>query len=210
GLGFQRVIILLGQDLMVKSKIEWWWSFIGLTLSLVVSVLSSWRAAAIAVRMYTPSMVKKIKTSREEKKRREEEIFRIFQGKEVSMPIRLLPVEVDFFTSYAIAYLSRIGLGLADRVEDVSEMKPKRLDDGSLHKGVCFKYLNMIKGQWIGTENKILCIQDPGKDFFRVSLTYEPTVPGIPESVVRRVVEIVKDICYSWIKEKDNIVIGFK
>jgi len=210
GLGFQRVIVLFGQDLMVKSKIEWWWSFIGLALSLVVSVLSSWRAAAVAVKIYTPSMVRKVKTSKEEKKSREEGIFRIFQGREISMPIRLLPVEVDFFTGYVITHLSGMKFGFADRVEDLEEMKPQQLKDGSIQKGVYFKYLNMIKGQLLGTKNKVLCIQDPGKDFFRVSLIYEPTVPGIPEAVVRRVTEIIKDICYSWVKEKDKIVIGFK
>ncbi|MEM2941151.1 MAG: FtsX-like permease family protein [Thermoproteota archaeon] len=210
GLGFQRVIVLFGQDLMVKSKIEWWWSFIGLALSLLVSVLSSWRAAAVAVKIYTPSMVRKVKTGKEEKKIREEEIFRIFQGREVSMPIRLHPVEVDFFTGYVITRLSEMKFGFADRVEDLEEMKPQQFKDGSVHKGVHFKYLNMIKGQLLGTKNRVLCIQDPGKDFFRVSLVYEPTVPGIPEAVVKRVVEIIKDICYSWVKEKDRIVVGFK
>jgi len=209
GLGFQRLIVLLGQDLMVKSKIEWWWSFIGLTLSIVVSILSSWRAVAIAVRMHTPSMVRKIKTSREEKKAREEKIFRIFQGREISMPVRLQPVVVDFVISYAITYLSQMRFGCADRIEDLREMKPQTFEDGKVQKGVCFKYLNMIKGQLMGTENKIICIQDSGGDF-RVSLVYEPTIPGIPEAIVNRVKGIVKDMCYSWIKEKDKIVVGFK
>lgn len=210
GLGFQRVIVLFGQDLMVRSKIKWWWSFIGLALSLVVSVVSSWRAAAVAVRIYTLSMVRKIKTGQKEKENREKAIFRVFQGREISMPIRLLQVEVDFFTSYVISRLSEMKFGFADRVEDLEDIKPQQLKDGGMQKGVYFKYLNMIKGTPLGTKNKVLCIQDPGKDFFRVSLIYEPIIPGIPEAVVKRVVEIMKDICYSWVKEKDKIVVGFK
>jgi ABC-type lipoprotein release transport system permease subunit len=210
GLGFQRLIVLFGQDLMVRSKIEWWWSFIGLALSIAVSVLSSSRAAAIAVRTYTPSMVKRVKVAQEEKEKRKEEMFKVFQAREVSMPVRLHPVEVDFFTSYIISRLSEMRSGLVERVEDLEEMAPEQLKGGGTQKGVAFKYLNVSRGRALGTNNKILCIQDPGKDYFRVSLLYEPTMPGVPESLVDRTVEIVKDICYSWVKEKDKIVVGFR
>ncbi|MEM2921143.1 MAG: FtsX-like permease family protein [Candidatus Bathyarchaeia archaeon] len=210
GLGFQRLIVLFGQDLMVRSKIEWWWSFIGLALSIAVSVLSSSRAAAIAVRTYTPSMVKRVKVAQEEKEKRKEEMFKVFQAREVSLPVRLHPVEVDFFTSYVISRLSEMKSGIVEKVEDLEEMMPEKLKEGGTQKGVSFKYLSISRGKPMGTSNKILCIQDFGKDYFRVSLLYEPTMPGVPESLVERTIEIVKDVCYSWVKEKDKIVVGFR
>jgi len=61
GLGFYRVMVLFGQELMVREKLEWWWSAIGFAIALAASVLSSIRPAALAVSTYTPSKVKKVK-----------------------------------------------------------------------------------------------------------------------------------------------------
>ncbi|MGQ9691365.1 MAG: FtsX-like permease family protein [Thermoproteota archaeon] len=210
GLGFQRAIALLGQNLTVRSKIEWWWSVIGLLLSLGVSVLASFRAASLAIKTYTPSMVKRIKVSMKEKERRKAEVYRIFQAREVSMPVRLQPVEVDFFTSYVHSYLSGFRSGIIEKVENVEEAPLLDLEDGSQKKEIKFTYFNLSRGKAIGTRNKILLIRDAGRERFRVSFSYEPIEPGIHEEITDRAVEMMKDICYSWVKEKDKYVVGFR
>jgi hypothetical protein len=210
GLAFQRGMALFGQDLMVRSKIEWWWSVIGLLFSIAVSVLASFRAASLAIRIYTPSMIKRIKFSQKEKEQRKAEVFRIFQAREISMPVRLQPVEVDFFISYVISHLSSFRSGIVEKIEEIEETPLINLENGGGQKELKFRYLNLSKGRPIGIKNKIIFIRDPGKDYFRISLFYEPDKPGIPEDVTERGVGIVKDLCYSWIKDKDKYVVGFK
>ena len=67
GLGFYRITTLFGAHIMVREKLEWWWSVVGLAIAIIASVLSAVRPAALAVKMYTPSAVGKLKRTPEER-----------------------------------------------------------------------------------------------------------------------------------------------
>jgi len=67
GLGFYRIIVLLNQDLMVREKLEWWWSAIGFAIAIAASVMSAIRPAILAVNTYTPSKIRKHRLSEEKR-----------------------------------------------------------------------------------------------------------------------------------------------
>ena len=114
GLGFYRIINLFGQNLMVREKLEWWWSAIGFALAIIASVLSAIRPAALAISTYTPSKIKRIKRSEEEMKAREEEIFRVYQAREMSMPLKVASSEILIFVSFFLDKLNSLKSGYVE------------------------------------------------------------------------------------------------
>ncbi len=205
GLSFQRLMVILGRDIMVKPKIEWWWSFIGLGLSLVVSVISSLRPAITAVETYTPSMVKRIKLSGEERQVRRAEVFKTFVGREVGMPIRVLEPELELFTSYVIERLKDLSLGVIERVEDI-ELSPLTESEGKRRISIKFKHMMVDVAEPYGTSNELLCTKGKEEEYYRVSLRYAPIKPGIPEAWADRTIDTIHDISISWVKYRIKTV----
>lgn len=206
GLGFYRIMTVFGQDLMVREKLEWWWSALGFALAIVISVLSAVRPAAMAVSAYTPSKIKRVKRTEEEIKKRREEIFKVYQARELSMPIKVLAVEKEFFVSYFLDRLDELRSGYAERVEgveDISEIEDAR---GNLIKTIKFAYYFGPPEHKRGTKNALTLIKSPGEEYYRVKLTSEPASPGMPESAMDRTVDFVHEILMRWVKDKKRIM----
>jgi hypothetical protein len=206
GLGFYRIMNLLGQNLMVREKLEWWWSAIGFALAMAASVLSSLRPAALAVSTYTPSKIKRIKRSQEEIKAREEEIFRVFQARELSMPIKVALNEVLFFTSFCLDRLRDLKLGIIERAENIEETPEIENVKGELVRKINFEYVLSVSGQERRTKNSLVLTKSPDEDYYRVSLVSEPAVLGLPESTIERTVDLVHKIIMDWAKDKESII----
>ncbi len=208
GLGFYRIMNLLGQNLMVREKLEWWWSAIGFALALTASVLSSLRPAALAVSTYTPSKIRRIKRSEEEVKAREEEIFKVYQARELSMPVKVSLNEILFFISFCLDRLSDLRSGLIERIEKIEEAPEIENVKSELIKRINFEYVISVSGQEQRTKNTLVLIKSPDEDYYRVRLISEPAVPGLPESVIERTVELVHKIVMDWTREKETIISG--
>jgi len=208
GLGFYRIMNLLGQNLMVREKLEWWWSAIGFALALTASVLSSLRPAALAVSTYTPSKIRRIKRSEEEVKAREEEIFKVYQARELSMPVKVSLNEILFFISFCLDRLGDLRSGLIERIEKIEESPEIENVKGELIKRINFEYVISVSGQEQRTKNTLVLIKSPDEDYYRVRLISEPAVPGLPESVIERTVELVHKIVMDWTREKETIISG--
>ena len=208
GLGFYRIMNLFGQNLMIREKLEWWWSAIGFAIAMTASVLSSIRPATLAISTYTPSKIRKIKHPEKEVKVREEEIFKIYQARELSMPVKVKSNEVLFFISFCLDRLSDLRTGFIERVENLEETPEIEDVRGNLSRTIKFDYVFIISDQKRRTKNTLLLTKSPKEDYYRVRLISEPAVPGLPESAIDRTTELVHKIVLDWVKERERIVTG--
>ncbi|MEM2702424.1 MAG: FtsX-like permease family protein, partial [Candidatus Bathyarchaeia archaeon] len=206
GLSFYRIMNFFGHDLMVREKLEWWWSAIGFALAILISVLSATRPAVMAVSAYTPSKIKKVKRTEEEKKKRKEEIFRVYQARELSMPIKVLVSEKVFFVNYFLDRLNDLKSGYTERVENIENILETENIRGELVEAIKFVYLFGPPENRRGTKNTLTLIKSPGEEYYRVRLSSEPASPGMPETAVERTIDFVQDILISWAKDKRRII----
>ena len=202
GLGFSRTMVLFGQELMVREKLEWWWSAAGFALAMVASVVSSIRPAALAVSTYTPSMVKKVKRTEKQEKARREEIFKVYQGRQMSMPVKVLTAEKEFFISFFLDRLHELREGFVERVENVVQTQETEDVKGELVLAINFDYAFGATGRERGTKNSLIMAKSPNEDYYRVRLVSEPAVKGLPETVIERTIDLVHETCLLWAKDK--------
>ncbi|RLI34630.1 hypothetical protein DRO55_06255 [Candidatus Bathyarchaeota archaeon] len=206
GLGFYRVMAVFGQSLMVREKLEWWWSAIGFAVALIVSILSAIRPAMLAVKMYTPSMVRKIKLSEKEMKIRREQIFKVYQAKELSMPVKVQIGEFPFFIGFFLNRLRELETGIYERVENIEELSEVENVKGERIKTINFSYYVMVSGSKRGTKNKLIAIKSPDEDYYRVKLSCSPAEPGTPETMIDRTIDFVHGIMMEWARNKKRIM----
>ncbi len=202
GLGFSRTMVLFGQELMVREKLEWWWSAAGFALAMAASVVSSLRPAALAVSTYTPSMVKKVKRTEKQAKVRREEIFKVYQGRQMSMPVKVLTAEKEFFISFLLDRLHELKDGFVERVDNVVQVPETEDVKGELVLAVEFDYSFGATGRERGTKNSLILTKSPNEDYYRVRLVCEPAVKGLPETVIERTIDLIHETCLMWAKDK--------
>ena len=206
GLGFYRIMIFFGQDLMVREKLEWWWSALGFALAILISVLSAMRPATMAVRAYTPSRIKRVRMLKEEMKKRREEIFKVYEAREVSMPVKVLTNEIEFFVGYFLDRLNDLRSGYMERTEEIEETPEMESVRGELIKTIKFNYYFGEPEKRIGTKNTLILVKSPDEEYYRIKLKSDPVTPGIPESAVDRTISFVHDILVTWIRDKKRIM----
>ncbi|MCX8171112.1 MAG: FtsX-like permease family protein [Candidatus Bathyarchaeota archaeon] len=206
GLSFYRIMMFFGHDLMVREKLEWWWSALGFALAILISVLSAMRPAAMAVSAYTPSKIKRVKRPEEEEKKRREEIFRVYQTRELSMPIKVLINEKEFFIGYFLSCLGDLRYGYVEKVENIEDLPEIESTKGEITKTIKFTYLFGPPENKRGTNNALTLVKRADEEYYRVKLISEPISPGMPESALERTVDFVHEILMRWIKDKRRIM----
>ena len=206
GLGFYRIMVLFGQELMVREKLDWWWSAIAFAIAILASVLSAIRPAALAVSTYTPSKVKRIKISEEEAKVRKEEIFKAYQARELSMPVKVKLNEKEFFLGLFLDRLDELKTGYLERVENIEDIPEIENVKGELIKAIKFDYRFEAFGQERRTRNSLMLTKSPKEDSYRVKLVSKPAVLGTPESAIDRTIDFVHEIVLHWAKDRERII----
>jgi len=206
GLGFYRIIVLFGQELMVREKLEWWWSAIGFAIAIIASVLSAIRPAALAVSTYTPSKIKKLKLSEKEAEARREEIFKVYQAKEISMPVKVKTNEIEFFVGFVLNHFNELKTGYIERVDNFEEMPETKNIKGELVRSIKFDYRFETSGRERKTRNTLILTKHPKEDYYRVRLVSEPAIPGMPEDAIDRTVDFIHDLMLNWAKNKERII----
>jgi len=206
GLGFYRVMVFFGQDLMVREKLEWWWSAIGFGIALAASVLSAVRPAALAVSTYTPSKIKRMKIPTEEEAIRKERIFKAYQARELTMPVKIMLNEKEFFLGLVLDRLSELKTGHVERIESIEDMPEIENVRGVLIKTIRFNYRFVYMNEVRKTRNSLILARDPKEDYYRVKLVSEPAVLGMPESAIDRTIDFIHDIALYWAKHKERLI----
>ena len=206
GLGFYRIMVLLQQDLMVREKIEWYWSAIAFAIAIIASILSAVRPAYLAISTYTPSKIKRLKLPEREAKERREKIFKVYQARELSMPVKVKTNEIEFFVSYVLSSLNDLRIGYVERIENIEETPEIENIKKELVRSIKFDYYFQVAGGRRGTKNTLIMTKHPQEDYYRVKLICEPTSPGMPESVIERTVDLIFDMMMYWVKNKERII----
>jgi len=205
GLGFYRIMSLFGQSLMVREKLEWWWSAIGFILAIVASVLSAARPAMIAVRKYTPAMIRKIKLPEKERRMRERELFKAYYAKKVTMPLKVHESEAPFFFGYVVSQVRDLKTRVTEKAEEVQETE-KITPSGGKVKEIRFNYVYVEAGKRMETKNQLICIKSPEEDAYRIKLVCGPAEPGTPEEFIDKTIDVVRGILMNWLKERETIM----
>jgi len=206
GLGFYRVMSIFGSGVIVREKIEWWWSVLGLAFAVIASVLSTLRPALLAVKMYTPSKVRKIKTTEEEKQIRKDEILKFYQARGVTMPLKVNEKDAIFFFNFLYDRLQALQTGLYERIDNLQEMPEMQTSKGQITKCYTFTYAAASKGQKVEIKNEIRCSKDPNEDYYRVQLISNLENMEVREEQIQRIAEIIRDLCLDWAKSRSKIV----
>jgi len=209
GLGTYRLMPLLGPSgqIGVREKLEWYWSVIGVGIALLVAVLSALRPAVRAAMMGMPSRVKRVKLIEKERVEREKELFKVYLGREYSMPIRVHEREEPFFFSFFTDRLEEFAKHYYERVEDITTDE-RMMVDGTLVKKIGFTYAFVEEGAEYSTVNELVARKKPKTDYYSLSLTSKPKVPGIPERAVEITISTIRDILLDWNKRKKQIMYG--
>ena len=201
GMGTYRLMILFNVDLAVKQKLEWYWSAIGVLISVGVSILSAVRPALRAAMKATPSTVKRIKLSEKERIKREEEIWKVYDTQEILLPVRIQERDALIFFSYFSSRLHDLRTGFIERIKDYSETD-EETPEGALRKHIKFTY---VYGD-LETINELTARKRPTDGYYTLSLLCKPKVPGIPRTFIERTIHFVRGILAEWEEERPRII----
>ncbi|MCS7119617.1 MAG: FtsX-like permease family protein [Nitrososphaerota archaeon] len=204
GLGFYRIMLLTGTGIEVREKVEWYWSAICLCLAVLACVLSTLRPALLAIKMYTPSMVRKAKISEEEKETRMEEIFKVYQERSMSMPVKVKEAEILIFTTFIKSRMEEMRSGIYERIEDVVDEPEVQTPTGRVVRKVKFRY--NCPQENLKINNELVCSKDKGEDKYRVHLVLNTDRIEISEKWIYRITDLIRDILMEWVQNKDKIL----
>ena len=190
-------------NLAVRAKLEWYWSIIMIAIAVIVSMIASFKPAARAAMMYTPSRVMRHKIEKEEERvKREERIMVTYTGKSYGLG-KVVADEAPIFFSYLYTQLSDLRSGLTERIEHLEELEEEELADGTLIKRFRFRYVFRTDGELLETENEIVCSKRPKDKHYRVELSTRPSVTReLPMQYLDRVAETVLDIIKNWERDR--------
>lgn len=205
GLSTYRLMSLFSIDIVVRQKLEWYWSVIGVLLSVGAAVLSAVRPATKATMKVTPSLVKKIKLSEKERARREEEIWRVYQTQRITLPVRIEEREMTFFSSFLSTRMREMERGIYEKVKDYSESEVKT-PEGNLIRHFNFNYVFFKEPEELVMVNKLTAVKKSGSKYYFLTLESKPKKPGVPGTYLDRIVKVIRDLLDKWEKEKERIL----
>jgi len=194
-------------NLLVREKLEWYWSIIAIFISVLVAMIASFKPALKAAMMYTPSRVRRIKATEAEKLKREEKILVTYVGKRYLLSAKIKEDEAIIFFSFIYSRLKDMESGYTERVEDLQEYDEEELPDGTLVKRFTFKCVLLVEGERVVIDNDLRCTKSPREKFYRVELYAKPHgEKEIPLRYLDRVASMVNDILKSWEEEKKRLL----
>ncbi len=195
--------------IVVREKLEWYWSIIAITISVLVSMISAFKPALHAAFLYSPTIVKKYKIEEEEREKREELFLRTTTGKSVGIPVRIFEYEAPIFFSYFYTRLKDLSTGYTERTEQVEELPEEEYPDGKRVKRFKFKYIFLVAGGKYELDCETVLTKLPKADYYTIELTSTPAHGmQIPLKYLDRVALVVSDICKEWLREKKRLLGG--
>ncbi|RLF05930.1 MAG: hypothetical protein DRK00_03080 [Thermoprotei archaeon] len=196
-----------GQNLLVREKLEWYWSYVAIALAVVVAILGAIKPSMDAAYMFAPTEVKKIKV--EEKReliKREERYLRTAAMKTFSIPGEIEASEGEIAFSYIYSKLSDLSYGELERVEELEEHPMEERPDGTRIKRFTFKYVSTTEeGGKASIECELRFVLSPGSDNYRIELDTKP-VGQAPISHMDYAADLVKRIVGDWMRERERLL----
>jgi|GEM_PF-856528 len=199
--------ILGVQPLIVRAKLEWYWSIIMILLSILVSMIASFKPALDAAFLYSPTKVKKLKIEEKERERREEVYLKTYAEKTIGLPIKVEESIAPIFFSFIYTRLKDLMLGYIEKVEDLEELEEEEYPDGRRVKRFVFKYVFKVDDKRIVTNNELIISKMPKNNYYTADLVVKPSIgKELPVKYIDRTASILKDIVKDWEREKTYIV----
>ena len=187
---------------VVREKLEWYWSVIGVTLSILISMLSSFRPALSAAYKVSPTILKKAKVAEEEKVEREEKFLVTYTSKTIGMPIRVHEDEAVVFYSYLYTKLKDLEGGVIERIEDLEELEEEEYPDGRRVKRFKFKYVSDTAKGKVVIDCELIMTKMPKTDYYTVELVAKPKEEEVSIVYIDQAAGVIKDVVMGWLKER--------
>ncbi|HDD63568.1 MAG: hypothetical protein DRJ32_00265 [Thermoprotei archaeon] len=199
-------MLIGGQPLMVRPKLEWFWSIIMIAIAIMVSMISSFKPAINAAFMYSPTKVKRLKIEEKEREKREEVYLKAYTGKRVGLPGKIGEAEAILFFSFLYTRLKDLTTGYVERAKDIEELEEEEYPDGRRVKRFKFKYIFRTDEREIMTDNEIIITKLPQNDYYTVELSTNPLGgERIPIKYMDRVASVIRDIVRDWEEERKRL-----
>jgi len=147
-----------------------------------------------------------MKMPEKEREKREREIFKVYARREYSMPIKVHEKEIPYFTSYMLDRFRGIS-GVYQRFEGIST-EDVIMSDGTRVFRIKFTYTFVEAENEYSTKNELVVKKKPNEEYYIITLSSEPSVPGLPERIIETTVSIVKDMLMEWTRRRDEVMTG--
>jgi hypothetical protein len=195
------------QNLMVREKLEWYWSYLAIALAVVISILGAIKPSMDAAYLFAPTEVKKLKIAeRREKAKRAEYVSRTAAAKTFSIPGEVAADEGEVAFSYIYSKLADLSYGELESVEGLTDHPMEERPDGTRIKRFTFRYISTTE---LGAKAAIDCelrfVLSPGADRYRVELETKP-VGQAPISHMDYAADLAKRIVGDWMAERERLL----
>jgi hypothetical protein len=206
GLSLYRLFALFGGQVVVREKLEWYWSVISVLIAVGASVLATVKPSMDAAVEYSKAFKRKVAVTKQEREKREEKIFRVYQEMGQSLPLRLTELEYPFFSGFVIRRLSEQSIAHKEWIEGIAEKETE--EDGNIVRKLEFTYFWVEAGEEYLVESVVRAVKLPREGVYRLEMMIRPKKPGTPTSIAFRPIHTMQEIIGEWDKEKKRIMGG--
>lgn len=195
------------QNLMVREKIEWYWSYIAIALAVAVSVIGAIKPSMDAAYLYAPTEIRRRRIAeRREKAKREEFYLKTGAAKTFSIPGEILADEAEAAFSYIYSKLAELSYGELESVENLQDLPMEIRSDGTRIKRFQFNYISTTEsGLKVTMGCELRFLLSPGAEAYRVELDSKP-VGHAPISHMDYAADLAKRIVSDWIREREKLL----
>lgn len=195
------------QNLMVREKLEWYWSYLAIALAVAISILGAIKPSMDAAYLFAPTEVRRLKISeRRERVKRAEYVSRTAAAKTFSIPGAVAADEGEVAFSYIYSKLADLTYGELESVEGLTDHPMEERPDGTRIKRFTFRYISTTE---LGAKAAIDCelrfVLSPGADQYRIELETKP-VGQAPISHMDYAADLAKRIVNDWMAERERLL----
>jgi len=195
------------QNLMIREKLEWYWSYVAIALAVLVAILGAIRPSMEAAFMYAPTEVRRVKVrERKEVIKREERYLRTVAMKTFSIPGEIRADEGEIAFAYIQSRLTDLSYGELERVEGLTDYPFEERPDGTRIKRFTFNYLSTTEdGVQVAIDCELRFVNEPGSERYHVELNTKP-IGEAPISHMDYAADLVKRLISDWMTERERLI----
>jgi len=195
------------QNLMVREKLEWYWSYLAIALAVTISILGAIKPSMDAAYLFAPTEVRRLKIAeRRERVKRAEYVSRTAAAKTFAIPGEVMADEGEVAFSYIYSKLADLSYGELESVESLADHPMEERPDGTRIKRFTFRYVSTTElGEKAAIDCELRFVLSPGADRYRVELDTKP-VGQAPISHMDYAAELVKRILGDWMAERERLL----
>jgi len=195
------------QNLMVREKLEWYWSYLAIALAVTISILGAIKPSMDAAYLFAPTEVRRLKIAeRRERVKRAEYVSRTAAAKTFAIPGEVMADEGEVAFSYIYSRLADLSYGELESVESLADHPMEERPDGTRIKRFTFRYVSTTElGEKAAIDCELRFVLSPGADRYRVELNTKP-VGQAPISHMDYAAELVKRILGDWMAERERLL----